>query len=60
MLPPLVERVLTDTPPGKEEGKADGLKGACEGADGNRIEWALLSDDLGDELYSKSAQSASG
>lgn len=47
----LVEWVLADAPPGEEERKADSLEGACKGADGNGIEWALLGDDLGDELW---------
>ena len=38
------------TPPGQEQRQADGLENASEGANGNGVEWALLSEDLCDEL----------
>lgn len=46
----LVEWVRAGSPPGEEKGQTDGLKGAGKGADGHGVEWALLGDDLSDEL----------
>lgn len=47
----LVEWVGAGSPPGEEERQADGLKGAGKCADSDGIEWALLGEDLSDELW---------
>ena len=39
------------SPPSEEEGKANGLKDASEAADEDGVEWALLGEDLCDELF---------
>ena len=46
----LVEGVGAGAPVGEEQRQADGLHDAAEGANGDGIERALLSDDLGDDL----------
>ena len=46
----LLEGLYAGTYPGEEERQADSLEDTCDGADGNGIEWALLSEDLSDEL----------
>lgn len=44
------ERVLAGAPVGEEHGETDSLEDACEGTDGDLLEWALLSGDLGNDL----------
>lgn len=46
----LVEWVGAGAPVGEEQAEADGLEDARQGANSNGVEWALLSEDLGDEL----------
>lgn len=46
----LVEWVGVGSPPGEEEGETDGLEDAGEAADEDGVEWALLGEDLCDEL----------
>lgn len=45
-----LEWVGAGSPPGEEEGQADGLEDAGEGANGNSVQRALLGGDLSDEL----------
>lgn len=53
-----LEWVGAGAPVGQEEGQADGLEAAGEGTDSDGVEWALLSEDLGDELRNVSTLSA--
>ena len=46
----LVEWVGAGAPVCEEERQADSLEDTGNGADGNGVEWALLSEDLGDDL----------
>lgn len=46
----VAEGVCANTPPVKEQAQADGLEGTGKSADGDRIQRALLGEDLGDEL----------
>lgn len=46
----LVERVGASTPVGEEKRQADGFEDTCNCAYGNGVEWALFSNDLGDNL----------
>lgn len=46
----LVEWVGAGSPPGHEEGQANGLEGAGKGANGDGVKRTLLGDDLRDEL----------
>lgn len=46
----LVEGVCAGAPVGKEQRQSDGFHDATKGANGNGIERALLSNDLGDDL----------
>lgn len=45
-----VERVRPCAPPGQEQRQTNGLHDSGESSDGNGIEWALLGEDLSDEL----------
>lgn len=38
------------TPVGQEHGQTDGLEDAGKGANGDGVKWALLGEDLGNEL----------
>jgi len=46
----LVEWVGAGTPVGEEDGETDGLHDAGDNTDGDGVEWALLGDNLGDDL----------
>ena len=50
----LVEGVGAGSPVGEEQAEADGLEDTGNGADGNGVERALLSENLGDDLDSVS------
>ena len=50
ILTDLVEWVGAGAPPGEEQGEADGLEDTGKSTDGYGVEWALLSEDLSDEL----------
>lgn len=50
LLQAVAKRVGAGAPPGQEEGQADSLEDAGQGADGNGVKRALLGRDLGDEL----------
>lgn len=46
----LVKRVVAGSPVGQDQAEADGLKDACQSSNGDRINRALLGEDLRDEL----------
>lgn len=46
----LVEWVGAGSPPPEDQAEANGLEDAGESADGDGVERAFLSEDLGDEL----------
>ena len=47
----LLEWVGVGSPPGEEERETDGLENAGQCTNGNSVKRALLSGDLGNELY---------
>lgn len=53
----LVKRVVAGTPVGQDQAETDSLENTGKSADGDRIEGALLCEDLRDELERTSALS---
>ena len=48
---PLVERVSAGSPPGEEDGETNGLEGLGSNGNANKLEGALLSDSLDEDLH---------
>jgi len=56
----LLEWVGASAPPGKEERKTDSLEDTSKSADGNCVQWSLLSDDLSNERRSRASEENQG
>jgi hypothetical protein len=56
---PLVEWVRACAPPGHKHCQTDSLEDASKSANSDGVEWALLGDDLGDELCNRLGRCAS-